>query len=260
MRKVIYTCLVGKYEELLQPLVIDPTFDYICFSNDITENKIGVWKILPIPCKISDNIRLSRYVKLLPHNTLSNYDYSLWLDANIQITGQELYNIFNEKVSEGGLIYQVPHLFPPEDCVYDEIRHAYLCGRCGIIETLEQYIYLKKSAFPNHFGLFENNIILRKHNDSLVIKISEGWWDEFSHYTKRDQFSLMYLYWKNNFYPNYLFGKKQNARNVDFLCWQHHAKDRGPHSLYWKLHIYYRLSIRKIFVHLFNIVDRLYMK
>ena len=40
-KKVIYTCLVGNYDVLRQPLAIDESYDYICFSNDIKEERVG---------------------------------------------------------------------------------------------------------------------------------------------------------------------------------------------------------------------------
>ena len=40
-KKVIYTCLVGNYDVLRQPLAIDESYDYICFSNDIKELESG---------------------------------------------------------------------------------------------------------------------------------------------------------------------------------------------------------------------------
>ena len=36
---VIYTAMVGGYDEIMQPLVVDDRFDYILFSNDIKENR-----------------------------------------------------------------------------------------------------------------------------------------------------------------------------------------------------------------------------
>lgn len=259
MKKVIYTCLVGGYDELKQPLVVDSSFDYICFSNDIKDNKIGIWEIRPIPYENKDMARLSRYVKLLPHMVLKEYDWSLWLDANVQITGREIYDILNVKINTGNLICQVPHLIPPVDCVYDEIKRAYLCGRCGIVKALKQYFALKKSCFPKHFGLFENNIILRKHNDPLVIKISEDWWKEFSKYTKRDQFNLMYVYWKNDYYPSLLFGEKWSTRNVVFLQWRNHIVDQKLHSLFLKIDNSVRTHIRYVNSKSFKIVDYFFL-
>ncbi|MBR5328436.1 MAG: hypothetical protein IKV31_07870 [Paludibacteraceae bacterium] len=39
----IYTAMVGGYDEIMQPTVIDDRFDYILFSNDIKEDRVGVW-------------------------------------------------------------------------------------------------------------------------------------------------------------------------------------------------------------------------
>lgn len=222
MKKVIYTCLVGNYDDLLQPLVVDRSFDYICFTNDIKEKKIGIWIIRPIPYIDKDNTRLSRYVKILPQVVLCKYDYSLYMDANLQITGQMFYKIINEKIESGGLVFQVPHLYPPEDCIYDEIKYAFLCGKCGFISAFRQYRKLKKKLFPSHFGLCENNIILRKHNDEMVKKICEEWWMDYKNSSKRDQFNLMYIYWKNSFYPKMLFYDNQSSRNVDYLVCKNH--------------------------------------
>ena len=41
-------------------------------------------------------------------------------------------------------------------------------------------------------------------------------------YTKRDQFNLMYVYWKNHFMPGLLLPPDRNTRNVDFLKWHFH--------------------------------------
>ncbi len=213
--KVIYTCLTGGYDELLQPEIIDNNFDYICFSNDIKEKQISVWQIREIPFETNDNTRLSRYPKLLPHKVLQEYEYSIYMDANIQIIGQEFYDIINKKIEEGVLIAQVPHL--ERDCVYDEIQVAYIKGIVDFQSAHETNKYLKYNNFPKHYGLYENNIILRLHNNDGVMQISEAWWSEYGKYSKRDQFSLMYVYWKNKFSIDILFGTDFNVRNVDFL-------------------------------------------
>lgn len=224
MKKVIYTILVGRYDHLLQPLTVDEGFDYICFSNDFTEDSIGVWKIRKIPFDDADKTRVSRYAKLLPHKVLQEYDYSLYMDANIQIVGREFYRLVNEKIGEGICIAQVPNIF--RDCIYKDIEIAYRRRKVDLRGAKEQYRHLKQEGFPAHFGLFENNVILRKHNDAKVIGISEAWWSEYCTYTHRDQFSLMYVYWKNGYMPSYLFGEGKNARNVDFLKLTKHPRKK----------------------------------
>ena len=157
-RKVIYTCLTGAYDELLQPLSIDDSFDYICFSNDIKDDRIGVWQIRPIPFYCKDNARLSRYVKILPYKVLEEYDWSLWIDANIQISDKKIYEILKERIMEEMIVCQVNHIAPPCDCTYEEIKYAFALGRSGFIKSLNQYYHLKKEHFPTHWGLFENYI------------------------------------------------------------------------------------------------------
>lgn len=222
MRFVIYTCLVGNYDRLSQPLAIDDRYDYICFSDNIKETTVGIWKIRNIPFRCKNKTRLSRYAKLLPHRVLSDYDYSIYIDANIIIKDNEFYKRIEASISNGSLIAQVNHAVPFWDCVYEDIYHAYRVRKVSFLPAYKQYRHLKKEGMPSHYGLFENNIILRKHNEPLVKQISEEWWRDYMKYSKRDQFSLMYIYWKNNYMPDLLFGKDECARNVHFLDCNYH--------------------------------------
>ncbi len=224
MKKVIYTIIVGHYDELLQPLEVDSSFDYICFSNEIKEENVGVWNVRRIPFDDADKTRVSRYPKLLPHQVLQEYDYSLYLDANIQITGRELYDVIDQKIEEGILIAQVPNIF--RDCIYKDIEIAYRKRKVDFRGAKRQLEHLKQEGFPMHYGLFENNVILRKHNDPIVVEISEAWWKEYSTYTHRDQFCLMYIYWKLNYKPSILFGEGKNARNVEYLKLEKHPRKK----------------------------------
>lgn len=212
---VIYTCLTGGYDELTQPLVIDEDFDYICFSNDIKENKVGIWSIKQIPYESSDNSRLSRYVKLLPHKVFKDYEYSLWIDANIKIINNEFYSVIHKRILEGGIIYQMPHPF--HDCVYDEVRMAYMVRRLSLSEARIQFCHLKQEGMPKHYGLYENGVMLRKHNDKAVVEVSQKWWKEYMRYSKRDQLSLVYVYWALNIKPEYIFDGEHGIRNVSCL-------------------------------------------
>ena len=222
---VIYTCLTGNYDTLKQPLAVDTDFDYICFSNDIPDAVLGVWKIVRIPFTSKDKIVESRYVKLLPHNALQNYEYSVWMDANIQILSEDFYVRIKQLIESNCLIAQVNHSYPFRDCVYDEIGACIEKGRIHLVEGIREYHRLKKMRFPRHFGLLENNLIVRKHNDCIVVGISNQWWDNFNNGPKRDQFSLMPIYWKHNFTPDLIFPEDKCARNVDCLkCIGHKEK------------------------------------
>ncbi len=223
MKKVIYTCLFGNYDILLQPLVVDDSFDYVCFSNDFEEKKNGVWEIRKLSVSQKHGSSwMSRYAKIQPHRVLQEYDFSVYIDANIQIIDSSFYDIINKRIEEGHLVNQVPHLI--SNCIYDEIRKTYFAGRVSWKEAKLHYRHLMNNNFPEQYGLFENNIILRKHNDKSVVVISEAWWNEYINYSKRDQFSLMYVYWKFHYTPSYIFDSRHNTRNVECLKYHHHVK------------------------------------
>jgi len=221
---VIYTCIVGNYDTLKQPLVVDERFDYICFSNDIKEERNGVWEIRRIPYESNDNTRLSRYVKLLPHKVLHSYEYSIWLDANIQILDKEFYTYICACINDKCKIAHVNH--PLENCIYDDMVSCIYQGKTKFMETYKQLKFLRKEGFPKNYGLYENNFIIRNHNDSFVIKISEEWFDLYMKYTKRDQFSLCYIYWKNRYKPSLILDPNTCTRNVNFMSCITHKKKK----------------------------------
>lgn len=220
---VIYTSITGKYDNLPQYSVCHPDFDYICFSNDYPDGSTqGIWKIKHIPYTSKNNILLSRFVKLLPHKVLKNYEYSLWIDSNLIIKTSEFYSYVLTRIKEEGLWYGIKH--HKRDCIYDESFECIKKAYTSYFETRKQLKVLKKTGYPSHFGLFENNIILRKHSHPVITVIDEEWWSIFNKYSKRDQLSLFYLFWKHKFEPNYLLEENLNSRNVNMLCLLYHNK------------------------------------
>lgn len=255
--KVIYTCCVGGYDDIKQPVVIDKEFDYICFSNDIKEATIGIWKVRSIPYVNHSLAKVSRYPKLLPHIVLPEYDYSVYIDANIQIVCQEFYDTINTKISSNCFIAQVNHCVPPIDCIYDEIFYAYKFCKLSVIDTWRHTMFLKKQGFPEHYGLFENNLIYRMHNNNKVIQISFQWWEEFLRYSSRDQLSLMYVYWKNHYMPELLFDKDVCTRNSPCLQYDMHLWERKnnrtitlKNRLQWHFHKHSFMLLKSLFLFL----------
>jgi hypothetical protein len=220
--KVIYTCLVGGYDILRQSHCVYEDFDYICFSNDIPEVNIGIWKIRKIPYDHPDKTRLSRYVKLKPHTVLSEYKYSLWIDANIDIVNEDIRIRIEELIASNSKIAQLQHV--TRDCIYDDITACIRLANENMHMLYKQYKFLKAEDYPTHYGLFENNVIYRQHNDKLVMKISENWWELYMKFSKRDQLSLCYIYWKFDFMPDLLLPERINARNFTGLKLCDHRK------------------------------------
>lgn len=210
---VIYTVLVGDYDDIMQPVVIDDRFDYVLFSNDIKSENIGVWSVRPIPNVIEgDSKRLSRYPKTHPETMLSDYKASLYIDANIQIQDQWVYDrfveLYNNKIEYAG----IKLVLTGRDCIYEHsfemcqwlVEHDYV--------AIRQCHELYKRGFPRHFGMNENNIIFRIHTEKMK-ETDEEWWQWIINYSWRDQFSYMYCLWKHQIPIIYFLSEGEDARN-----------------------------------------------
>ena len=224
----VYSSLVGSYDDIKQPLAIDNRFDYVLFTNDFAPCRKGVWQILPIPYIEGNNMLQSRYVKCHPIKVLSGYEASLYIDANVQIATSRVYERFFELLEEGTEWGGIKH--PSQGCVYEEI--------CAIVDlkwvhdydVVNWYGKMKKDGLPEGWGLFENNVIFRRHTPRIGT-IGEQWWHTLLNGCKRDQFSLMYVLWKHMpsmslFLPE---GECPRLNSNDFVYYEHNPHKRALH-------------------------------
>lgn len=224
-KTVIFTSLTGGYDNLPQYVVMDPDFDYICFTNDFQDgSKHGIWEIRKIPYETKDKTRLSRYVKLNPHKVLPEYEFSLWIDSNILIINSGIFTRIKSLVEDDTLMASIIH--PKHVSLYQDAKQCIVDGRDFAWIIDKQIKHLKANNYPYGIGLYENNVIFRKHNDNLIIKISNMWWNEFVSYSKRDQLSLCYVLWKLNFTPSLLLPSTNNTYNSVFFCRVNHKRSK----------------------------------
>jgi len=166
MKIVIYTTLCGSYDTLQQPLNIKDNYNYICYSNDIQKNEIGVWQIRKIPYQTEDKPRLSRYPKMHPHILLEEYDYSVYMDANMQIINESFYKLIKDKIAVGTKLAGVRHSF--RDCVYDEgyVVFTYRLEK-NMLMLVRQMRFLKKK------GLLAISVCTRQISFSATTMIQQ---------------------------------------------------------------------------------------
>lgn len=194
-KKVVYTCITGGYDTLIDPKKTDECFDYVCFTDD-KNLQSKVWEIRPMPKDVEelDNCRKQRFVKINPHIVLPEYDLSIWVDGNIEI--KDTLTDFVENNNKDGVSIFIPK-HPYRKCIYEESE---ACKRLkkdkdSIID--EQTNSYKKEGMPSNYGLPQSNIIIRKHHDETCIKLMEAWWYEVKNKSLRDQLSFTYALWKN---------------------------------------------------------------
>lgn len=223
MNKIaVYTCIVGEYDDLLQPAVVADDFDYICFvkHGTATTKKNGVWRIVELPDLKLDNISLSRYPKLNPHICLPDYEYSLWIDGNLEICSTGLYQHTRSAMYKNVLYAGVEH--PSRQCVYKEAIAVIQEGRDRLSNVLKTMRFLKANSCPKNIGLFENNIILRNHTNVNVVAANELWWSLFSRYSKRDQLTGRYCFFAHKVSCELLLEAGQHAKSYDGIKFHYH--------------------------------------
>ena len=224
MKCVVYTAIYGEKDTLKDPLVINPNVDYLCFT-DNKNIKSNVWKIIHHPAIHTNPVRSAKIFKVKPHEFLSDYDISLWVDANFLIK-TDLQTFFQKSdfLSKAGMM-----LFQHDqgrNCIYDEANTIMQDRKDDPALVTAQMNKYREEKFPPQHGLSANSIMLKKHNDSAIIALGDKWWSEIQQYSRRDQLSLYYCIWKLDIRHYLLKFPRYNIRNNEWFCWMPHNYER----------------------------------
>lgn len=228
MKKVIYTAITGKYDNLQEPEYIPKGYDFICFTDHKINKPNSIWNIKYILPLYDDNTRVARKYKILPHRFLSEYDLSIWIDGNF-IIKNDIHNFIEKCLSNHNMAcFDHISCYDKRNCAYQEANAIFSLGREKgktfkdnpyiIKSQMERYISEK---YPPESGLISSGVLIRKHNKSDVIKVMEDWWLELKYGSKRDQLSFNYTAWKNSF--NFLYINK-DIRNNEYFQMKKHNK------------------------------------
>lgn len=234
-RFVIYTAIVGEYDELQQPEFIDNRFDYILFSNNISQKQIGVWQVRNISYFNNDYTRVARWVKTHPEELLNDYEASLWIDGALVIKDDYVYNRIIELYNNDYLIASMWH--NQRNCIYKEAAEVVFLGLEHEKIVINWLKKLRKEKYPEEYGLFETNVLYRNHNNYKIKEFDQLWWECIDSYSRRDQLSFNYVLWKKNLNCHYFISANENARNSPhFKCVTNHVSN----SKQWR-----KISINK---------------
>lgn len=247
--RCVYTVITRGYDDLRQPNVVDNRYDYICFCNDKPIGREGVWDIRHFNTEGQDEVRSSRSPKMKPHELLPEYQYSLYIDANVCIKDHVIYDSIDKLIEMGCKIGQVDHIWRQD--LYMEINYCIIKGIDRFWPLARTYWHIAKTGFPICAGLFENNIIFREHNDPIIKELGYKWWDMYRKYTKRDQCLLMYIHWQLGIKPFLLLPPHTNTRNSPHVTVIDHNKDKVVINNY-TLWVYRKYRVLTALLHLFT--------
>ena len=241
-KKVLYSCITGGYDNIPVHKYVAPDWDYVLFTDNADLIKAGHfahWTIRPLVFDKLTNVKNSRWHKVNPHKLFPEYDYSLYLDANIIVNNDNLFKLADNLIKQN-VLFAVPN-HPQRTCCYAEAE-IIKSLKIDYPETVDaEMAVLRKDKYPENNGLSENNILFRQHNK--IPEMLDLWWYMIEKYSKRDQLSFNYALWKTNtpHTPIYTdengFGMHRNCSDFTFVVSQSHDQNKIPSkrpSKVWK--------------------------
>ena len=256
--KVVYTVLTGGYDRLQQPRVSPPGWDFVCFT-DGPAGRDGVWELRPIPYQDTP-VMMARWAKLHPHLLLPEYEFSVFMDANLRIEEADFYTILEEARDGNSALLKLPWAVfapyaalshPERDCVWEELRYCYLKDKLRTRFAIRWHRYLRQMAMPRHAGLAETNVLVRVHHQPDVVALDQRWWELIQlSGGSRDQLAFTPALVQLGLNPALLFPAGSTARNVSCIHYELHPVQGGqnvPGRLDWaNLKYNLRLLWRKL--------------
>lgn len=205
LKLAVYTCVFGNYDKITNPAFMSEYCDYYIVTDQEIPKKCKWNKIIPhnTPEGFEEwhPAIKNRYYKMHPHELFEEYDYSVYLDGNIQPMA-DLYPFLEKMIRENKNI--ALHKHPIFKCLYDSGEHLKKIELVDCELMDKQFELYNIEGFPHNYGFFECNVILRNHHEKKVIKVMDTWWDEYNKGVKRDQQSFTYALWKNGLNKSYV--------------------------------------------------------
>lgn len=186
MKRVIYTVIIGDYEQPIPLDIKSKGFDHIILTDnkDIKVNGWNIKYIKPSECPLKQ----SRELKINIHKYL-DYDLYVYIDANYRIHSD--LNGFVNNYFRGGYTTLI---HPQRKCIFEEAKRVVHLAKDKKEIVFPQMQKYQREGMPLNFGLYMNGFFIR---DKSFNDICEQWFNEVKEHSYRDQLSLTYVLWKN---------------------------------------------------------------
>lgn len=190
---VVYTVVTGGYDRL-RPARGKAA--WLCFT-DGSAREAPPWRFVPVPaCEtVDERIRQAREIKLRPHAFLPAHRISVWIDANLElrVPPRRLAAFVDQ---EDMATFAYPDTFGPRDCAYQEAAACIMRHKDDPARITAQMTRYRKGGFPEHAGLAETSIVVRRDTPGSRA-FSEVWWEELKKGSRRDQLSFNFACWQS---------------------------------------------------------------
>ena len=153
-------------------------FDFICFVTKKSDlpDFLGSWYLEELPVSWADARLNAVLPKLNPQSVLEEfYEYSLWLDPGVAITGDGIYRQCKE-LQESGVVYADLK----RSSVGNVWSYAFRIWKDGLepFPVIRKALgYLLGKGIGPWSGYHDTAILFRKHDDETVLAMDRWWWE-----------------------------------------------------------------------------------
>lgn len=191
MKLVIFTAVFGKSDILRAPVLLLSGVDKRCYTD------MGFWGETAyqiIQTQLDDPLgrKCQRHVKIYWPEIFDNYQYSLYMDSNMQLRADPA--VFLDFLKPDSDILVFKH--KSRNCLYGEARECVAWDLVDLGIIAQQISKYRSEGYPEKNGLYECTVVFRRHSEAMR-KFSEAWWEEVKTFACRDQISLPYIAWKH---------------------------------------------------------------
>jgi hypothetical protein len=192
---VVYTAIMGDYDELLDPFSHEEDVSYVCFT-DSEKLRSTTWNLVHVPVQYRDPRRTAKIYKMYPHLLFPKSDISIWIDGSCRVMGS-LTSFLDSYLDSDCSFACFPH---PRRTTAREEREACKRYRKDEVKLIdEQGNDYVTEQFPDAEQLIAGGVLIRRHMRPDVIQFDELWYREVDKYSVRDLLSFNYLAWRQDF-------------------------------------------------------------
>lgn len=184
-RIAVFSAVTGGYDDIKEPAFPVDDVDFFMFTDGAVPAG-SVWQKRDLEYVDADPTRSARFVKTHPHLYFAEYDYAIWMDANLALNAHP--RDLLAMVDATKPIHSWKH--PLRICVYDEADTCIELRKDDAGTMRADMDRLRAEGFPRHAGLIETSVIVTTMAHADVPDLYADWWARIERGSRRDQLSL----------------------------------------------------------------------
>ena len=188
------TSVHGQFEKVYRPLNQGAQIDVLVVTDSINTRFRMPNLIVLNGSNLSPRLA-NRLDKMLYYHNLDKSGLSVYVDANVRPINDlvPLFQAFKESGADLGMYRHYARA-----SVHEEARACLHRNKIDNPAALEEELKLYDSAgFPDTGGMWEGSVIFKRHDSPGLSAAMEEWWELYSRFETRDQFSLPFVIWKH---------------------------------------------------------------